>query len=61
MIRFALDHFFEIINHMVEALLLSEFIKMIKKIYDEYKDKDSSERPSYVNTIEEILKIDGII
>ncbi len=43
------------------VLLLSEFIKMIKKIYDEYKDKDSSERPAYVNTIEEILKIDGII
>lgn len=38
---------------------MSDFIKMIKNIYDEYKD--SSEKPDYVSTIEEILKIDGII
>ena len=38
---------------------MSEFIETIKKIYDEYKD--DLKRPEYVNTIEEILKIDGII
>jgi hypothetical protein len=32
---------------------------MIKAIYDEYKN--NSERPEYYYTIEEILKIDGII
>ncbi|WP_424355439.1 hypothetical protein [Methanobacterium sp. MBAC-LM] len=40
---------------------MSEFTRLIKTIYDEYKSKNSSERPEYVNTIEEILKIDGII
>lgn len=40
---------------------LSDFLKMIKTIYDKYKDKNSSERPEYVNTIEEILQIEGII
>jgi hypothetical protein len=38
---------------------MTKFQDTIKQIYNELKD--DPERPEYVNTIEEILKIDGII
>lgn len=47
------------LEHRLEAIILSKFMKKIQKLYNSKKDLD--QQPSYFKDVEELLRLDQLL